>query len=233
MPIDGCVIETPRPRRRLVARRPVTATAALLLLGLGCQAPVVSEKPTAITLRVPDYETFVEAASSVLRRYDFPPQHIDRGRGLIVTAPATSKQWFEPWRVDSQGPYQLLESSLHTMRRVVTVRLEPLGPAEPATQPTVQDVLRDEWDREPDVWGAARYRVSVHVDKLRYSAPERQITTAFGTLAIHSARIPTTEGVRGEASRDVNWVPLGRDPLLEAFLLEKITDALPEVAVAE
>lgn len=217
-----------RPRGGLV-----TIVAVGLLFGLGCRAPVVPEGPTAITLRVPDYETFVDAACSVLRRYDFPPEHVDPGHGVIVTAPATSGQWFEPWRVDSQGPYQLFESSLHTLRRTVTVRLKPVGATEPASQPTVADVLKPEWEQEPSAWGAARYRVSVQVDKSRYSAPERQITTTSGALAMYSIRIPTTAGVRGAPSREVAWVPLGRDPLLEAFLLEKIADALPEVAVAE
>jgi len=199
----------------------------------GCRAPLPPEGPTELRVYVPDYEAFFDAALSVLRRYDFSPDYADRTRGVIVSEPVTSGQWFEPWRVDSPGGYQLLESSLHTIRRTVTVRLQPLEDSPAETQPTVADVLSEDWDREPPVWGVKRYRVSVQVDKSRYSAPERQITTASGALAIYSTRIPTTEGIRGPASREIDWVPLGRDPLLEAFLLEKLANALPNVSVVD
>ncbi len=199
----------------------------------GCRAPLPPEGPTELRLHVPDYEAFFDASLSVLRRYDFAPDYADRLRGVIVSEPVTSGQWFEPWRVDAPGGYQLLESSLHTVRRVVTVRIEPHEMPAATTEPTVADVLSDEWDREPPVWGVKTYRVSVQVDKARFSAPERQITTASGALAIYSTRIPTTEGVRGPAGRDIDWVPVGRDPLLEAFLLEKLANALPSVSVAD
>jgi len=182
--------------------------------------------PTEVVLHIADYDAFVDASVSLLRQFEFPPERVDRARGMIVTGPATSGQWFEPWRVDSQGPYQVLESSLHTLRRAVTVQITPLDEA-PATQPTVTDVISEEWDREPDLWQVPRYRVAVQVDKERYAAPPRQITTTSGALSIYSTRIPTTEGVRGRASRSDEWVALGRDPLLEAFLLERLADVTP------
>jgi hypothetical protein len=195
-------------------------------MAFGCRTPATPTDSTAIVLHVPDYEAFWDASLSVLRRYDFPPDRVDPARGLIVSDPATSGQWFEWWRVDSQGAYQTLESSLHTMRRIVTVNLEPLDtegdrPAEEGAGPLAETP------------GAGRYRLIVRVDKSRYSAPERQITTASGALAIYSERIPTTEGLRGAESRGAHWVPLGRDPLLEAYLLERLVNARSDVSVAE
>ena len=179
------------------------------LLLTGCQAPPTATEPTQMVLRIPDRDAFVDASLTILREYDFPPQRVDRARGLIVTGRTTGGQWFEPWRVDSQGPYQVLESSLHTIGRTATVTLEPTE--------TSDD----------------RYRVAVQVDKSRYSAPERQITTASGALAIYSERIPTREGLRRAQSHDASWVPLGRDPLLEGYLLAKLADATPDVEVTE
>jgi hypothetical protein len=151
---------------------------------------------------------------------------VDRARGLIVSDPTTSAQWFEWWRADAPGGYQLLESSLHTIRRVVTVHVEPVDAAGTAAAASGEPL-------PPEERGAGRYRLAVQVEKSRYSAPERQITTASGALQIYSESTPTVEGERGPRSRRVQWVPLGRDPLLEAFLLAKLSDALPGLSVAD
>jgi len=192
----------------------------ILLATTGCQTPPAATGPTEMLIRIPDREAFLDATLTLLRRYDLPPQYVDRAGGKIITERATSGQWFEFWRVDSQGPYQLLESSLHTMGRVVTVTIEPAEssagsqtqPTEPASQPS-----------------ADTYRLAVQVDKARYSAPERQVTTASGALSIYSERIPTAEGLRRARTARAHWVPLGRDPLLEAYLLARLADAMPDV----
>jgi hypothetical protein len=223
----------------------VTAT---VLLSAGCHAPAAPTAPTETVLRIPDRDAFIDASLSMLRRYDLSPERIDRQRGLIVTQRTTSGQWFEPWRVDSQGPYQILESSLHTIGRTVTISVEPTEVAE--SQPAEADapgaqaaqlgasgthptgaIGTDQAGESSAMARDQRYRVSVQVDKARFTTPERQITTASGALAIYSERTPTMEGVRGRAASQTRWVPLGRDPLLEAFLLAQLADVLPEVEV--
>lgn len=189
--------------------------AFLVALG-GCHAPPQSTGPTEMVLRIPDHEAFLDATLTVLREHDLPPERVDWERGLAVSHPTTSGQWFEFWRGDSRGGYQLFESSIHTVRRIVTVQVEPTAVEGSAGVPPAKRA-RDE------------YRLSVQVDKQRYSAPERQVTTASGALAIYNERLPTTEGLRGAASRGEHWVPLGRDVLLEAYLLDKIAARLPEV----
>jgi hypothetical protein len=189
---------------------------------------------------VSDYEAFFDASCSTLRFYDFPPDRVDRTRGLIISRPTTSGQWFEWWRADSRGGYQTLESSLHTMRRIVTVTLAPLdqqpeeSPGAPTTlesQPTTTQAA--DVSEEPAAPISGRYRVTVQADKSRYEAPERQVTTASGALAMFSEKTPTVEGLRGPASRSVHWVPLGRDALLEEFLLAELSKALPGVTPAD
>ena len=210
------------------------ALVAAVMVLTGCQAPAQPAGPTEMVLRIPDYEAFLDESASILRRYDFPPEYIDRTRGLVITHPATSGQWFEPWRVDSRGGYQLLESSLHTMRRIVTLNVEPLnatgapiaGEMVPPGSAATTQPAPSESDDQP-----SRYRVTVRVDKSRSSAPERQVTTASGAMAIYSGRIPTVEGVRGSGRHQ--WTPLGRDGLLEAFLLAEIAKATPDVVAAD
>jgi hypothetical protein len=200
--------------------------AVLVLSGTlalsGCQAPAAPSGPTQMTLHVPDYDAFVDASLSVLRRYEFTPDRVDRSHGLIISAPTTSGQWFEWWRVDSLGGYQTLESSLHTTRRIVTVNIEPVVAGEDR---------EGEAPAEPPTGGT--FRVTVQVDKSRFSAPERQVTSPSGALVLYSAKTPTTEGLRGAQGRGVHWVPLGRDGLLESFFLGKLASALPDVEPAE
>ncbi|MCH7873547.1 MAG: hypothetical protein IID33_17760, partial [Planctomycetes bacterium] len=43
-------------------------------------------------------------------------------------------------------------------------------------------------------------------------------------LAIYSEQLPTTEGLRAALSATHEWVPLGRDGLLEQALLTRIAE---------
>lgn len=207
-------------REPVVGAAPRLAGVGLIigvgLLAGGCQAPPQPTGPTELVLQISDYDRFVDDTVSFLRQCDFPPDYVDRATGVIISKPATSAQWFEPWRVDSPGGYQTIESSLHTMRRVVTVSIaaEGASSAGAESQPAM-------------LASGAQYRVAVQVDKARHSAPERQVTTASGALAIYSERLPTTEGLRGARSRGEAWVPLGRDGLLEAYLLARLADLPP------
>lgn len=174
----------------------------------GCQAPPQPEGATDLVVRIADREAFFDDTLTRLREADFPPRYADRAEGVVIAGPTTSGQWFEWWRVDAPGAYQSLESSLSTIRRTVTVRLSPAdGGAAAAGGGEL---------------GGGPYRLSVQVDKERYSAPERQATTALGAMAIYNERLPTTEGLRNARSVGEHWIPLGRDALLEAHLLDRI-----------
>lgn len=163
---------------------------------------------------LPDPDAFYDQALTFLRQRDFQPEYVNRAEGVILTQPSTGQQWFECWRQDSVGGYQLLESSLHTIRRTVTVRVEPLEPS--ADQQTAEN-----------------YRLAVEVAKERYSAPERQVTTASGALAMYSERLPTTEGMLVSKTDFAHWAPLGRDVLLEERLLNRLALLTPPIPLVE
>lgn len=197
----------------------ISVIAAALLAGsAGCQAPPAPDGPTEMVLHVADYETFVDSTLTLLREFDFMPERVDRHSGRIVTAPTTGGQWFEFWRGDVRGPYQLFESSLHTIRRRVSIGIASAAGAE---SPNAEQ-QEGEPDEAREAGRAGEYRVTVQVDKTRYSAPERQVTTASGALGIYSERLPTTEGLRNARSVGEHWVPLGRDGPLETYLLSRI-----------
>lgn len=211
------------------------------LAGCATTPPVVTEEPTLARVQVADREAFFDNTLSLLRQCDLPAERIDRSAGLIVTKPTTSGQWFEPWRVDAQGAGNVLESSLHTISRTVTIRLRASGASGDApadalgSAPAPADPLASApapADRSADADGAApRYVLSVDVQKSRFQTPERQVTTASGALAMFSDSVPTTEGVREQRSGRAHWRSLGRDARLEQYLLARIL-ALPEVQPA-
>jgi hypothetical protein len=206
----------------------------------GCESPPKTDAPTELYVRISDRGAFVDQTLTQLRKRDFQPRFVDRREGLILAGPTTSAQWFEPWRIDSRGGYQAFESSLHTIRRTVTVRLAPTGAKPPAssfspasmpptTGPSTPGVIVSGDSAPASAPACGDFRLSVQVEKERYSAPERQATTALGAMAIYNERIPTTEGLRMSRAAGEHWVPLGRDVLLEAYLLERIA-AVPSVA---
>ncbi len=174
----------------------------------GCQAPGARDaNEQTRLLRIADYDRYVDNAMTLLREIDAPPAYANRATGEIVSHPTTSGQWFEFWRQDARGGYQVLESSLHTVRRTIHINITPADDGETTGAGEV-------------------YSVAVEVDKERLNAPERQITTTSGALSLYSPRVPTVEGTRG--SRGLQWVALGRDPVLEAYLLKRLS-RLPDV----
>jgi hypothetical protein len=178
-----------------------TVLITVLSIGLGswsgCQQPTQPMVPTGVDLSPADFEALWQTSLEVLQRYNFRPDRQDRRAGVITSHPATSGQWFEFWRPEVVGPFNSAEASIHTVRRQVTVRVSP-QPADDGCH------------------------VSVQVDVYRYSATERQVTTASGALQIFGEKLPTAEGQMGPHQAGVRWVPLGRDDLLEKELLDRI-----------
>lgn len=264
--------------------------AALAAAAAGCKAPGSPTAPSQWTLQIPDYEAFVDDTLTLLRKMDLPPERVDRASGLIVTRPTTSGGAYEFWRNDAQGGYQRLESSLQTIRRVVTIEIASTTapptvttaasphvaetPVQAASYPpdqliddiaegtlTVTDVDADgrpisaqssapaaaaqPAPAPPPVTttntaptptplpqsGPNLYRVRVQVDKYRYSVPPRQVTTASSALLSFSTEIPTVDGSIGR--RHEQLIPIGRDGLLEVFLLSKLGTLRPDVDVVD
>lgn len=167
------------------------------MMSIGCQRPAQPEGPTARDLpkqTAPD--ALWDDAVATLREYGFRVRVQDRVNGQIITSPETSAQFFEPWRDDVGSRYALLESSLHTMQRQVTVQFIKNG----------------------NTWSA-----EVRVDVYRLSQPETQITSASSVLHGFSGYLPDSEGGSLRATGDrKQWVLTGRDGELERELLNRI-----------
>jgi hypothetical protein len=129
--------------------------------------------------------------------------------GRIDTFPQTGATLLEPWRADSVGFRERLESTLQSIRRIGTLRLTP----------------------DPAGW-----RIEVVVNKeLEYLARPMKATTGGASfrnddsLYRYGTPLPTLGQQVGDQPRPVaaptptlGWIPLGRDPLLEQRMLSKV-----------
>jgi hypothetical protein len=139
--------------------------------------------------------------------------------GRIDTYPQTGSTVLEPWRGDSVGWRERWESTLQSIRRIGTMRLIP----------------------DPAGW-----RVEVEVAKeLEYLARPMRATAGGASfrnddsLYRYGTPLPTLGQAVGDQPRPVaapaptaGWIPLGRDPLLEQRMLERLVAKLGVPPVA-
>ena len=115
--------------------------------------------------------------------------------GRIETQYQGGASWLEPFRKDSVGMFNRWESTFQTIRRKATVRVTP---------------------------DANGYLVEVVVEKELEDLPHPERASA-GAAAFPNQSLPTERA--GDVSRTLSsprWLPLGRDPALEAKMLADI-----------
>lgn len=129
--------------------------------------------------------------------------------GRIVTFPQTGATLLEPWRGDSVGFHERLESTLQSIRRIATVRLIP-DPGGWRVEVMVQKELENLRRPMHATAGGATFR---NDDSLyRYGTP----------LPVLGQRVGDQPRPVATPTRSAGWIPLGRDPLLERRMLDKI-----------
>jgi D-alanyl-D-alanine dipeptidase len=118
----------------------IAAVAAATAVGcMKYTKPVVSEPEMTEAQR--NFQVLWLATQDVLREYNFVIDRHDRRAGVITTKPLTGMQFFEPWRKDAVTGQALLDSSLKTLHRTVTIQIRPTdtqaGQYEPIVEVTV------------------------------------------------------------------------------------------------
>jgi hypothetical protein len=133
--------------------------------------------------------------------------------GRIDTYPQTGATLLEPWRGDSIGFRERLESTLQSIRRTATMRLIP----DPSGW-RIETVVLKELENLPRPMRATTGGASFRNDDSLYR---------YGTP------LPTLGQQVGDQPRPVanptpnlGWIPLGRDPLLEQRMLSQVTSRL-------
>lgn len=170
------------------------------VLAGGCQRPVQTAEPLSQQVALVDeaqFDALWESCQEVLRRHRFRLDRVDRRSGTITTFPETSQGFFEFWRHDVDTSYDLLESTLRTVRRLAVVQVD-----------------RDE--------PAGSGQVTVTIFRETFATPERQFNNSAATLRIFGATLPGVAGEPMLTRADDYWIADGRDANMENRLVERI-----------
>jgi len=142
-------------------------------------------------------EAVWELCQRELKGRGFALDRVDRRTGLILSQPRTSSQWFELGCQDVVTAEDLAESSLHTVRRIVTMTVAP---------------------GEGEGGGCCQVRCRVEVERL-WAPPDLVAgrVRARELFGVSAGRLP---GLRPEVNRESRWLALGQDHHLQAAILE-------------
>ena len=125
-------------------------------------------------------------------------------RGYIRTRPLAGAQFFEFWRSDNAGADNWLESNLHSIRRVVELKMS-------------------EQDEGPPQSGD-RLCINCEVQKYRLSMPEHEVSSSARAYEMFSESNPALQNLRlnPEQKAGMAWIDLGKDRPLAAEILKRI-----------
>ncbi|MBY0585913.1 hypothetical protein K2X85_01990 [bacterium] len=168
-----------------------------LLAGCGGVPTSSTENPASVTLT--NYETVWETTAEVLDRY-FDIAYENRYDGRMETKPVVGATIIEPWRLDSVGLRQRLESTLQTIRRRAFVMVYPSP--------------------------AGGFQIVVEVYKEIEDLPRPIGSRMAGGAFFQSVQPIQQDVVTSAVTPGAGWISLGRDKLLEARIISDLHAAL-------
>lgn len=175
--------------------------AGLLVLAVGCRSrESVGAGESTVRLSAGDAatdEALWNAVQDSIRDYRFRIDRVDAIAGVVTSWPETSKQMVEFWRHDAVTLYDMWESTINPIRRWIEVRVE----------------------KQPD---QAQRLVAVTVHKERLSSPDRQFNNSTAAYRYFGESLPSTTGITRVTPEHDRWLSMGRDPALEARLVDRI-----------
>lgn len=164
------------------------------------RAVVYHANPTLVTASDPNrvWETVVDVVDDDFKiEREVPVRQIGTTltEGRIDTYPTVGATLLEPWRRDSVGTYQRLESTLQSIRRRAVVRVIP---------------------------GEGGYFVDVAVFKELEDMAQPEHSTAGAATFSYDDTLKRVVNPVGEQSVELGWIPQGRDAALEQKILGKL-----------
>ncbi|MCP4454072.1 MAG: hypothetical protein GY809_21645, partial [Planctomycetes bacterium] len=177
----------------------------------GCDGQTYYADPAeSRTLTFPntDVPKTMDAAEKILERMHFTISQMDTSTGRLVTNPLSGAQFFEFWRMDAANSKSMAESSLHTLRRSVSLEFSETGTG---------------------------VSTQCHVLTERLNVPNREIaghSRAYSMLTESSDIEPTMKLSQSQKDQ-MAWVPLGYDPDLAQSILFRIETELTEITPSQ
>jgi hypothetical protein len=163
------------------------------------------QQSQAMTFANTDKDRAMHAAEHILGQMHFTISQLDTNTGILTTNPLSGAQFFEFWRKDAASSSSLAESSLHTIRRSITLEFSEEG---------TSTVAR------------------CHALTERLSVPNREVSghsRAYSALTDSSDSIPTMRMDQAQKD-DMAWISLGYDPDLAQSILYHIETELTDIS---
>jgi hypothetical protein len=181
-------------RGSLMRRLAFTSWPILLTLLAGCHSlPVYHDNPTTVACN--HFDHVWTGTVGVIEKY-FDIAYENRYDGRIETEPQAGATLLEPWRSDSVGGYERLESTLQTIRRRAFVLVQPAP--------------------------SGGFTITVEV----YKELEDLYRPAFSTFAsgtfISSLEPIREQVVTSDVQAPAGWISVGRDTKLEARIIDDL-----------
>lgn len=158
-------------------------------------------QPASVTVEAADYDKLWHACEESLRSRRFALDRMDYRDGVMSSAPLTSKQFWELWRSDVVGTYDIMEGSVGTLRRTI----------------------RFELTRNP----AGGCSVAPKVLIERFSSEQQRVTAVSSfRSAINPGQAASESPVSVRVPSHRLWYALRRDPRLEAAVAADLRQQL-------
>jgi len=181
-----------------------------------------------------DYARAFDACIETGRDEGMPPSLADRGNGIIETEPRSIGSFFEPWRTDTSGPEQTLQSTVQYERRRVRFVFMPAefepeaidgkGPFNGAAQPD-SPTDRARFDLET-YEGILELRTRVFIE--RGFKPGIRTNTWSSTLTTTTTEPRPRGRDDGTDRMPTQWTPIGRDEAAERTMMRAVRARLSE-----
>jgi hypothetical protein len=157
-----------------------------------------------------DKPAVMQVAEDVLAEMHFAIEKSDANNGLIRTHPLPGAQFFEFWRSDNVGTFNSAEANLHSIRRIVELRISQPPPTASGDRQS-KDVS-----------------VNCVVKVERLSLPEQEVSSSSRAYKMFSTSTSAMQKIRFSLQQQAGmaWVDLGQDKPLEAEILKRISSML-------
>jgi hypothetical protein len=170
----------------------------------GCARVPEMRVANPMALTDSDPATVEQVARRILTEMRFEIIYPSAKPGLVTTGPLTGDSWFEFWRDDTVGSHEVAESSIHTVRRSVSLQVTPRGQGS---------------------------EVLVRVKKERMSAPGLAPEEVSGSFSLYDPRASDLQRQDDLVATKYKWIDMGRDEALEQRILGRIQAVLSRGSV--
>ncbi|MBN2583913.1 MAG: hypothetical protein JXL80_12670 [Planctomycetes bacterium] len=190
----------------------VTVAAATAACG-GCGQQAELSNPTLVATH--DRLVVRERVTDMLEDMFFEVERPPRDQGRIDTLPLVSAHPTEFWRPDVRTCEDKAETSLHTVRRTVTVFLHEPGETEASS------ASADAAAAMPAAGSGLSIEVIVRKERLAV-AGSIDATSAGDMYSVYRGRVRAIEDYEKDYGVGETWVDYGRDAVLEQYILQRI-----------